>query len=71
MDDDATPLFIACQNGHLEVVRELLARGANPRLVTNSGATAHSVATHKGHAAIVQLLTEQLLSLLTAALAAP
>jgi ankyrin repeat protein len=47
----------------LEVVRELLARGANPRLVTNSGDTALSIATRNGHAAIVQLLT--------AALAAP
>jgi ankyrin repeat protein len=47
----------------LEVVRELLSRGANPRLVTNRGSTALSIASRKGHAAIVQLLT--------AALAAP
>jgi len=47
----------------LEVVRELLSRGANPRLATNFGTTALSIATREGHAAIVQLLT--------AALAAP
>ncbi len=27
-NDGATPLFIASEKGHLEVVRELLARGA-------------------------------------------
>ena len=47
----------------MEVVRELLARGANHRLVTNSGDTALSIAIRKGRAAIIQLLT--------AALAAP
>ncbi len=26
--DDATPLFIACQNGHVECVRALLSGGA-------------------------------------------
>jgi ankyrin repeat protein len=63
MNDGWTPLHIASQEGHLEVVRELISHGANPRLVTNSGATALSNATRDGHAAIVQLLT--------AALAAP
>jgi ankyrin repeat protein len=63
MNDGATPLIIASQEGHLEVVRELLSRGANPRLVTNRGFTALSIATRKGRAAIIQLLT--------AALAAP
>jgi hypothetical protein len=40
----------------LEVVRELLARGASPGLVANNGSTALSRATTGGHAAIVELL---------------
>jgi ankyrin repeat protein len=40
----------------LEVVRELLARGANPGLVAINGDTALSLATGIGHAAIAQLL---------------
>lgn len=27
-----TPLFVACQGGHIEMVRELLALGANPHV---------------------------------------
>jgi hypothetical protein len=40
----------------VEVVRELLARGASPGLAANDGATALSFASGRGHAAIVQLL---------------
>jgi ankyrin repeat protein len=40
----------------LEVVRELLARGASPGLADTYGATALSRATAGGHAAIVELL---------------
>ena len=63
MNDGWTSLHFSSLNCQLEIVRELLSRGANPRLVTDGGSTALSIATHKGHAAIVQLLT--------AALAAP
>jgi ankyrin repeat protein len=40
----------------LEVVRELLARGASPDLMANDGSTALSLAAVSGHAAIAQLL---------------
>ena len=40
----------------MEVVRELLARGASPGLAAMDGATALSRATAGGHAAIAQLL---------------
>ena len=40
----------------MEVVRELLARGASPGLAASDGSTALSVSTARGHAAIVQLL---------------
>jgi ankyrin repeat protein len=56
MSDGATPLFIASQEGHLAVVRELLGLGASPGLVAHNGATALSRATANGHPAIAQLL---------------
>jgi ankyrin repeat protein len=54
--DGYTPLLIASQNGHLEVVRELLAGGASPGVAANSGATALSRTSANGHAAIALLL---------------
>jgi ankyrin repeat protein len=51
-----TPLIAASAMGRLEVVRELLARGANPGLAANNGDTALSCATARGHAAVAQLL---------------
>ena len=52
----ATPLFIASQNGHLEVVRELLARGAAPGMMAANGATVLSRAAAKGHGDVALLL---------------
>jgi ankyrin repeat protein len=40
----------------LEVVRELLAKGALPGKADDNGATAHSQATAKGRDAFAQLL---------------
>jgi ankyrin repeat protein len=40
----------------LEVVRELLARGASPSTAANDGATALSRATANGHAAVAALI---------------
>ena len=51
-----TPLHIACLYGHVEVVRELIARGARPGVVASNGASAHSIATLNRNAAILQLL---------------
>ena len=55
-NDGWTPLLIASQNNHLEVVRELLARGASPSTTANSGATALSSATARGYAAVAALI---------------
>jgi ankyrin repeat protein len=55
-DDGHTPLITASQNGHLEAVRELLARGALPGMVTNDGAIALSAACANGRRAIARLL---------------
>ena len=43
-DTGATPLIQACWKGHPEVVRALLAAGANKRHVDIVGRTAHSLA---------------------------
>jgi ankyrin repeat protein len=56
MNNGCTPLFIASLVGHVDIVRELLARGALPSVAANNGATALSAATANGHAAIAQLL---------------
>mmetsp|Transcript_24204 Transcript_24204/g.74612 ORF Transcript_24204/g.74612 Transcript_24204/m.74612 type:complete len:122 (-) Transcript_24204:75-440(-) len=53
----STPLFGACQRGHFDCARVLLARGANPNArQTTSGGTPLRVATSKGYANIVRLL---------------
>jgi ankyrin repeat protein len=61
-DSGSTPLYIACQNGHEEVVRLLL---ADPRVddlrvdvnkATNNGATPLYIASQNGHEEVVRLL---------------
>ena len=64
MDDGATPLYIACQEGHWEVVRQLL---EHTDIDTNTtmqngygedgqGETPLGVARRKGHQSIIELL---------------
>lgn len=50
-------LMIACANGALETVRELLDRGADPNMRRNG--TALTVAEENGHEVIVDLLLER------------
>ena len=47
-DDGATALFLAAANGSTEVVRMLLARGANPALARD-GLTPRQTAVARGH----------------------
>jgi ankyrin repeat protein len=57
--DGVTPLIMASSHGHVEVVRALLAAGANKQHVDNSGDTAVSVAgdgAPDSRAAILALL---------------
>jgi ankyrin repeat protein len=57
----ATPLFIASARGHTEVVRLLLAGGANADAPANAGDgfdTPLGIAKRRGHAAVVALLEE-------------
>ena len=39
MDNGATPLFIACEKGHTEIVQKLLDAGADPHLARDDGVT--------------------------------
>jgi ankyrin repeat protein len=63
-NDGATPLFIASEKGHLEVVNELLSRGAavdSILMVSASaphfvGSTPLYAASHFGHAGVVRAL---------------
>jgi ankyrin repeat protein len=55
--DGYTALILACQNGHLPVVRLLLSRGANIHQAANDdGFTALIIACQNGHLPVVQLL---------------
>lgn len=53
-----TPLVLASQKGPLEVVKELLFRGASPLTVTLTGSTSLLQAAHFGHLEVVRLLLD-------------
>jgi len=57
-EDGFTPLYIACQNGHLEIVRLLLEASAAINRAPQHGATPLYMACGKGHLDIVRLLLE-------------
>ena len=53
----ATPLYIACQKGHTEVVAKLLAANASVDQADNAGVTPLYLACQNGHLGVVQLLS--------------
>ena len=56
-NNGATPLFIASQNGHAEVVSMLLAKqGVNVNQAMNGGVTPLSASIKKGHTEVAKLL---------------
>ncbi|MGE3804044.1 MAG: ankyrin repeat domain-containing protein [Gemmataceae bacterium] len=58
--DDYTPLMVATENGHSEIVRALLAAGADPHgAATNTGADALYIACAQGHLDIVEELLQR------------
>ena len=58
--DGCTCLIIAAQNGFVDVVRSLLAAGADPRTADSDGDTPMSVALECEHTEIVELLAQAL-----------
>lgn len=54
----ATPLYLACQEGHAEVVRRLLKHGARVDSADKDGWLPLHAAGHNGHLACVELLLE-------------
>jgi ankyrin repeat protein len=50
---NATPLIVAAHAGHIEIVKLLLSKGADPLAKDNAGNTALDHARHKSFVAIV------------------
>jgi ankyrin repeat protein len=55
-DNGVTPLFIASNGGHCDVVDALIRGGAVINQTTHAGSTSLFVASYKGHAACVNAL---------------
>ena len=52
----ATPLFIACEHGHIEIIKLLIMKRARVDLATAAGGTPLLVACKHGHTEAVELL---------------
>jgi ankyrin repeat protein len=57
-EDGATPVFVAAQDGHHEVVRLLADNGANLDLANKNGTTPVLIAAKNGHHEVVRVLAE-------------
>lgn len=54
--DGGTPLFVACQCNHEDVVAELLSRGADIHAQMIDGATPLFITAQNGHAELLKFL---------------
>ena len=57
--DDYTPLMLACQEGHIDIVRLLLEQEVDVNLQNENNDTALIEACFNGHTEIVQLLMQR------------
>ena len=55
-EDGISPLHLAAQNGHTQVVELLLEHEAEKDIKNNQGFTPLSLAAQKGHTQVVELL---------------
>ena len=55
---ESTPLHSAAGSGQLEVVHELLRRGADAKAQDDSGVTAADLAQSRGHATVAEAVRE-------------
>jgi len=54
--DERIPLYMACQNGYIEIVELLLKNNADINLADKRGTTPLAIACQQGHVKIVELL---------------
>src|SRR5216684_352227 len=57
--DNATPLHLASRNGHVDVARVLVKRGADLTAQNKSGETALHLASGRGHVDVARILVER------------
>ncbi len=57
--DGGTPLFVACQCNHIDVVDELLAQGADIHAQMIDGATPLFITAQNGHVKLLKHLLEK------------
>jgi len=57
--DGGTPLFVACQCNHLDVVKELLERGADLHAQMVDGASPLFITAQNGHNQLLSFLIKQ------------
>lgn len=54
--DGITPLMAAAMNGSVAIARQLLDKGADPRVSNTWGMTAHAIAEWHGYSALAELI---------------
>ena len=52
-----TPIFVASQNGHIEIVKFLVSKVENPNEPRNDGVTPIQIASQQGNIDIVEILS--------------
>ena len=60
-NDGITPIFIAAQNNHIEMVKLLMKSTENPNAPRNGGATPITIASQNNHLEIVKLLVNHII----------